>query len=1134
MQVITKREFVQTSVKNKEIKFEVDQLHPEVMIKIVSDMYPDSRRTVTTEYVQNALDSHYEAGCPDKPIHVTLPTPLSPVYKVRDFGIGMTRETIENTFRYVFRSTKNQSDEALGGFGLGKLVFGAYSGVMDLLLYSGTQCEHYVVRLKDGDAGMTEVAKFPSNFPRGVEVRIPVYEDDCNYFVEQCRSVYALMPVRPVILGRPDFWEEVEQILDNEVFFQTKTANAKLFSSKIPYRANKATVLIGGIPFPIKEDVLMSLLEKQEYASIISKDQHSNIRTLLSSPLVISAKPGELEVVPSRDNIKYNRKSAVWLGTTLVQIYKELGDFITSKLLNTSTFLEAWQEIVPQVVVHEDSVLKKLSLKLCSELVWNNTMPVLGDLFEVWQLAFKYKGSYYTSRFFGTQRRYVDATSLAHEDYTGVLDFATTSLSSSGSRYTYHNSSTKRVFKDFLNIPLLKEFGDWTNKHVEKVGTMRETRSSNDTRTRCMSADLRAKLLPIAALLDNALAVAKTKQGGIKSPRWKVIIIDLNTCALAKSSRIINYNVVEDTGVITGESHFRIYTRGAKAKDFTKWMQKLKIGDTLDTFIDITDLETPPANSTFGTRTKKNASAGSTGDFGVNSLFTFNSSGVTPSDSFNDTFWVSTNNEELAQWKKDKTLRLFYVPVSAYKPVFNMDAKYSTLETSSASQAELAIHFRHSSSGFCNLVEYLFKQLHTQEQTSYKIIGVKAKKLPKGTLDIFQELDTFLTQHLTNISKFLQNRATLGEDNLALKAQLQNLLLNFLKNFEQTEKFKSKEATALRGVFLAFKKLVSNFKLGLTSAENSIVTNAFTSAGILILDKCACSNSYCGRKSWFNLHTMCKRNFHNDCTEFSGFLDCSEKLRELYEVQNLLLMGSYRNRYYDSNYKTVSADTLSKGAFLPSTYCSYHMETRMYDIFLDTYRDVFVPEDVAELSEELGSYFQQCAVTLKEVADIPLCSVTNFSTPVKILKNIEDLFKPTNTEQPSFLQALAEIFIDERDNTNYLPFLLQRTLQLLAIQASDLDSNKHTNPVQTDIKRTMLSYAEQFKKIPASVSLTWSTCLLCLYGAMLASILHEEKYQVSALFNTLQKTDPESAFSFLMTLLPGSFSFDFTPLKNKQ
>ena len=59
-----------------------------------NQLYSDKVLAVIREYSCNAVDAHTEVG-KDEPILVTLPNQLSPYFKVRDYGRGLTEKEIE-------------------------------------------------------------------------------------------------------------------------------------------------------------------------------------------------------------------------------------------------------------------------------------------------------------------------------------------------------------------------------------------------------------------------------------------------------------------------------------------------------------------------------------------------------------------------------------------------------------------------------------------------------------------------------------------------------------------------------------------------------------------------------------------------------------------------------------------------------------------------------------------------------------------------------------------------------------------------------------------------------------------------------------------------------------------------------
>ena len=86
---------------------------------LTANLYSYKERSVVRELCANALDSHVQAGKADIPFKVTLPSKLDPNLTVEDFGIGLSKEEAIKLFSTIFESTKDQSNDQVGAFGLG-------------------------------------------------------------------------------------------------------------------------------------------------------------------------------------------------------------------------------------------------------------------------------------------------------------------------------------------------------------------------------------------------------------------------------------------------------------------------------------------------------------------------------------------------------------------------------------------------------------------------------------------------------------------------------------------------------------------------------------------------------------------------------------------------------------------------------------------------------------------------------------------------------------------------------------------------------------------------------------------------------------------------------------------------------
>src|SRR5574343_369620 len=89
-------------------------------MEILSTLYKYPIRTVCQEYICNARDAMREAGTFGKmPMKISVPNNFSPVFKVRDYGVGLSPDRVRNVFVNYGSSTKRNTNTQTGGFGIG-------------------------------------------------------------------------------------------------------------------------------------------------------------------------------------------------------------------------------------------------------------------------------------------------------------------------------------------------------------------------------------------------------------------------------------------------------------------------------------------------------------------------------------------------------------------------------------------------------------------------------------------------------------------------------------------------------------------------------------------------------------------------------------------------------------------------------------------------------------------------------------------------------------------------------------------------------------------------------------------------------------------------------------------------------
>ena len=159
-------------------------------ISFIVDMFADKvyshkERAIIRELSCNAHDSHVMAGTKDVPFDVHLPTHLEPWFSIRDYGTGLSDEDVRNIFAGIGISTKRDSNEVIGCFGIGSLSPYALTDSFTVKSYINGICRTYnCYRDEDRRPVVALLTEMETDEPNGLEVsltvdgRVSAFEDD--------------------------------------------------------------------------------------------------------------------------------------------------------------------------------------------------------------------------------------------------------------------------------------------------------------------------------------------------------------------------------------------------------------------------------------------------------------------------------------------------------------------------------------------------------------------------------------------------------------------------------------------------------------------------------------------------------------------------------------------------------------------------------------------------------------------------------------------------------------------------------------------------------------------------------------------------------------------------------------------
>lgn len=317
-------------------RMELDQNALVHLMSVLTNLYSDTELAVIREYSTNALDSHIFAGQSD-PIRVYTPNQFTNEFIVQDFGLGLSKDEIQNIYGNYGASTKRDSDDVAGCLGLGSKSALAYTSAFTVIGVKDGMQTTAVISLAEDGAGQIEVVDEAKTDERnGVTVRVPSnWRSD---FKNEVRKFFS-------------FWDKGTVLIDDEEpahFTDNMIQIDETVWVSAPGRYNTGiTVVMGGVSYEVDAPAYTDRLKGRD--------------------VVVMADMGTVDFVPSREALNMTVRTKEFL--------KELSDFVVRELdrilQDKIDATESRKEVIALA-------LQRLARNARDSIIWNN---VEHDLF---------------------------------------------------------------------------------------------------------------------------------------------------------------------------------------------------------------------------------------------------------------------------------------------------------------------------------------------------------------------------------------------------------------------------------------------------------------------------------------------------------------------------------------------------------------------------------------------------------------------------------------------------------------------------------------------------------------------------------------------------------------------------------
>ena len=272
------------------------------MFSILTDkLYQNKEGAVIRELSANARDAHVAAGKTNLPFDITLPSWVSNIFKIRDYGTGIDPDEFYDIYTNLGHSTKDHEDLSIGAYGLGsKTPFAITDQYTIRNFWNGSVYVYTAFK----DEGMPTVSLIGSELTdecNGLEITVDITKNgSVSSFRRECAKQLAYFDVKPNVSGYDEFeWDDIPEL---HMGYDVKSG----------YYYSDITVVMGGIP----------------YTSSTSNFPDDIREALKRLELTLVAKLGEVDIPPSRESLEFTPKTIKFVSDKLNEIKDDyLHDF---------------------------------------------------------------------------------------------------------------------------------------------------------------------------------------------------------------------------------------------------------------------------------------------------------------------------------------------------------------------------------------------------------------------------------------------------------------------------------------------------------------------------------------------------------------------------------------------------------------------------------------------------------------------------------------------------------------------------------------------------------------------------------------------------------------------------------------
>lgn len=346
----------------------IDKNAVNMVMDMLSKLYNDPMNAAIREYVSNAYDANVEAGA-TKPVELTLPcTENNGLLIVKDYGRGLDYMGIVSVFANFGTSTKRDSDNLIGGFGIGSKSGLAVSNAIHVSsVCNGNLNEFVLERTPEGIVTRFTKENKPTEQESGTTVTVncsPSYYSGIKYIVINFIPVIAGWSKNDVYVTNTSCNEF--NTSDDDFFLNDKCNNYRIpdtwlefdhgYITSKPFFTHFRNILVGNVAY--------------KQGSWDNNNGHPTTNDI-GCAYALKTNIEDIKVTYSREQIdwKSNSETEDALIAATEAFTKEVEDFVHDLIDSSSDAIDAMKKCIKVNIDPNDINYKKVNTER-SELPW--------------------------------------------------------------------------------------------------------------------------------------------------------------------------------------------------------------------------------------------------------------------------------------------------------------------------------------------------------------------------------------------------------------------------------------------------------------------------------------------------------------------------------------------------------------------------------------------------------------------------------------------------------------------------------------------------------------------------------------------------------------------------------------------